>query len=97
VVTVFSGLASKPVATVSLGLASKPVTHVSQFGPQNRQLGFDDLVLKITTMISWFGPRNLAGLGLLVVPQNQWREDGVGHASRSGGLLCLEASHAKIS
>jgi hypothetical protein len=69
VATVFSGLASKLVATVSLSLASKPVAHVSQFGPQNRQLGFDDLVLKITMMISWFGPRNLAGLGLLVVPQ----------------------------
>jgi hypothetical protein len=97
VVTVFSGLASEPVAMVSPGLASKPVTHVSQFGPQNRQLGFDDLVLKITTIISWFGPRNLAGFGLLVAPQNQWREDGVRHASRSGGLLRLEASHARIS
>jgi hypothetical protein len=34
--TVFSGLASKPVATVSLGLASKPATRVCRFGPQNR-------------------------------------------------------------
>jgi hypothetical protein len=35
--------------------------------------------------------------GLLVVPQNQQREDGVGHTSRSGGLLHLKASHARVS
>jgi hypothetical protein len=69
VVTVFSGLASKLVATVSLSLASKPVAHVSQFGPQNRQLWFDDLGLKITTTVSWFGPQNQVGFGLSVAPQ----------------------------
>jgi hypothetical protein len=57
VATVFSGLASKLVATVSLSLASKPVAHVSQFGPQNQQLWFDDLGLKITTTV-------FLGLGL---------------------------------
>jgi hypothetical protein len=50
--TVSVDLASKPVATVSPGLASKLVVEVSRFGPQNRQLRFDDLGLKITAMVS---------------------------------------------
>jgi hypothetical protein len=79
------------------GLAPNPLGQVSQFGPQNRQLQFGDLGLKITAVISWFGPQNQACFGLSVVPQNQRREDGVGHASRSGGLLRLEASHARVS
>jgi hypothetical protein len=38
------------------------------------------------------------GYNLSVVPQNQWEdEDGVGHASRSSGLLRLEASRARVS
>jgi hypothetical protein len=38
------------------------------------------------------------GCGLSVVPQNQQEdEDGVGHASRSSGLLRLEASQARVS
>jgi hypothetical protein len=48
-------------------------------------------------MVSWFEPQNQAGFGLLVAPQNRWREDGVGHASRSSGLLHLEASRARVS
>jgi hypothetical protein len=48
-------------------------------------------------MVSWFGPQNQVGFGLLVAPQNRWREDGVGHASRSSGLLHLEASRARVS
>jgi hypothetical protein len=95
--TVFSSLASKLVVTVFSGLASKLVGQVSQFGPQNLQLRFGDLGIKITAMVSWFGAQNQAGFDLSVVQQNQWREDGVGHASRSGGLLCLEASHARVS
>jgi hypothetical protein len=83
VATVFSGLASKLVVTVSPGLASKSMARVSRFVPQNRQLQFGDLGIKITVMVSWF-------------VQNQWREYGVGHASRSGGLLHLEASRAMI-
>jgi hypothetical protein len=39
------------------GLALKPVVRVSRFGPQNRQLWFCDLGLKITAMVSWFGPK----------------------------------------
>jgi hypothetical protein len=38
-------------------------------------------------MVSWFGPQNHVGFGLSVAPQNQWREVGVGHASRSSGWL----------
>jgi hypothetical protein len=48
-------------------------------------------------MTSWFGPENQAGFGLSVAPQNRWREVGAGHASRSSGLLRLEASLARVS
>jgi hypothetical protein len=34
---------------------------------------------------------------LSVVPQNRWREVGAGHASRSNGLLHVEASLARVS
>jgi hypothetical protein len=83
VAAVFSSLASKLVATVSPGLASKPVVGFlvepqnqggggfPGFGPQNWQLWFGDLGLKIITTISWFGPQNQADFGLSVVPQNQ--------------------------
>jgi hypothetical protein len=64
-------LASKSVATVSLGFTSKLVAQVSRFGLQNRQLRFDDLGLKITVMVSWFGPQNQAGFDLSVAPQNR--------------------------
>jgi hypothetical protein len=37
-------------------------------------------------------PQNQVGFGLSVVPQNQQREVGVGHTSRSSGLLRVEAS-----
>jgi hypothetical protein len=49
--TVSGGLASKPAVTVSGGLTSKPAVTVSRFGPQNRQLRFSDLGLKITTTV----------------------------------------------
>jgi hypothetical protein len=44
--------------------------RVSRFGPQNHQLWFGDLAHKITAAISWFGPQNQVGYGLLVVLQN---------------------------
>jgi hypothetical protein len=95
------GLASKLGLTVSPGLASKSVVTVlviSQFGPQNWQLWFDDLAHKITTTVSWFGPQNQVGYGLPVVPQNRREDkDGVGHASRSSSLLRLEASQTRVS
>jgi hypothetical protein len=33
---------------------------------------------------------------LSVAPQNRWREVGEGHASRSSGLLCVEAYLARV-
>jgi hypothetical protein len=70
---------------------------VSRFGPQNRQLLFGDLGLKITATVSWFGPQNQVGFGLSVAPQNRWREVGVGHASRSSSLLGIETSLTRVS
>jgi hypothetical protein len=94
---VFSGLASKLVATVSSGLASKLVARVFRFGPQNWKLRFGDLGIKITVMVSWFGHQNHVGFGLSVAPQNRWEGDSVGHASRSSCLLHVEVSQARIS
>jgi hypothetical protein len=36
------------------------------------------------------------GFGLLIGPQNQRREVGTGHASRSSGLLHVEASLTRV-
>jgi hypothetical protein len=47
--------------------------------------------------VSWFEPQNQADFGLSFASQNQWREDDTEHASRSSGLLLLEASHARVS
>jgi hypothetical protein len=41
------------------------------FGPQNQQLWFGDLGIKITAIVSWFVPQNQADDGLSVAPQNQ--------------------------
>jgi hypothetical protein len=41
---------------------------VSRFGHPNQQLRFDDLGIKITVTISWFGPQNQADNGLSIVP-----------------------------
>jgi hypothetical protein len=68
VVVVFFRLASKPVVKVSPDLASKPVVEGFLFGPQNWQLQFGDLGLKIIMMVSLFGPQNQAGYGLSVAP-----------------------------
>jgi hypothetical protein len=51
---------------------------------------------KITATVSWFGPQNQVGFGLLVTPQNRRREVGVGHESRSSGLLIVEARLARV-
>jgi hypothetical protein len=49
-------------------------------------------------MVSWFEPQNHVGYGLSFAPQNQREvDDGVRHTSRSSGLLCLEASQARVS
>jgi hypothetical protein len=55
--------------------------------PQNWQLWFCDLGLKISSTVSWFGPQNQAGFDLSIAQQNRRREVGVGQASRSSGLL----------
>jgi hypothetical protein len=81
---------------VFLGLTSKPRSTVFRFGPQNRQLWFGNLGLKITVTISWFVPQNQAGDGLSVAPQNRREEDGTGHALRTSGLLRLEVSRARV-
>jgi hypothetical protein len=52
--------------------------------------------LKITAKVSWFGPQNQVGFGLLVAPQNRRREVSAGHASRSSSLLGVEASLASV-
>jgi hypothetical protein len=73
------------------------VARVSRFGTQNLQLRFGDLDVKITATVSSFEPQNQAGFGFLIVPQNRRSEDGAGQASRSSGLLRLEASHTMVS
>jgi hypothetical protein len=65
--------------------------------PQNRQLCFGDLGLKITATVSWFGPQNQVDFGLSVAPQNRRREVSAGHASRSSSLLGVEASLTRVS
>jgi hypothetical protein len=47
-------------------------------------------------MVSWFSPQNQVGFGLSVAPQNRRSEVGAGHASRSSGLLHVEASLARV-
>jgi hypothetical protein len=73
-----------------LCLATKSWSVSFPVWASNRQLRFGDLAHKIITSVSWFGPQNQAGYGLSVAPQNRWKdEDGVGHASKSRGLLRL--------
>jgi hypothetical protein len=106
--TVFCSLAAKLVVAASPGLASKPVVGFL-VEPQNQgggwflslglktgSYGFGDLGLKITAAVSWFGPQNQTGFDLSVVPQNWRREVGTEHASRSSGLLHVEASLARV-
>jgi hypothetical protein len=113
--TVFSSLASKLVAIVSGDLASKPVVTV-----------FSSLASKLVSMVSP-GFSSKSAVGFLVEPQNQggggflglglktssfFRDLGLkitatvswfgpqnpaGHASRSSGLICVEATLARVS
>jgi hypothetical protein len=69
---------------------------VSRFWPQNRQLRFCDLALKITATVFWFGPQNQADYDLSVAPQNRWEGDTMGLVLRSNGLLRMEASRARV-
>jgi hypothetical protein len=77
--TVFTGLASKPVATVSGGLASKPAATVSA-GLASKPVVtvFSSLVSKLVVMVSpGFASKSM--VGFLVEPQNQG----------GGGFSCL--------
>jgi hypothetical protein len=56
------------VATVSTNLASKPVVEGFPIWPSKLAARFDDLGLKITTTVSWFGFQNEAIFGLSVAP-----------------------------
>jgi hypothetical protein len=58
---------------VSLDLNLKSVARVSRFRPQNRQLWFGDLSLKITVTVCWFELQNQAGFNLSVAAQNRQR------------------------
>jgi hypothetical protein len=69
---------------------------ISQFMPQNRQLRFSDLGIKIIMTVSYFGLQNQQGDGLLVVPQNQQEEVGIRHTSISSSLFHVESNRAMV-
>jgi hypothetical protein len=109
VATVSGSLASKPVAMVSSGLTSKPVATVSVW-PQNLLCRFPDLGLKtdIYILVIWVSksPRRFLGLSLKTKRTSVYRlchkteggrEVDTGHASRSSGLLRMEASQTRVS
>jgi hypothetical protein len=75
--TVFTGLASKPVATVSINLASKPAATV-----------FSSLASKLVVMVS-LGLASKPTVGFLVEPQNQGGGGfpGLGLKTGSSGLV----------
>jgi hypothetical protein len=86
---VFSGLASKPVATVFTGLASKSVAMVSSdLASKPAAMVFSSLASKLVATVSF----NLASkltVGFLVEPQNQGGGGfpGLGLKSGSSGLV----------
>jgi hypothetical protein len=65
-----SGLALKPLGRIAPVWPQNQWRQVYWFWPQNWQLRFGDLGIKITTMISWFGLQNQAGFGFSIAPQN---------------------------
>jgi hypothetical protein len=97
VVEGFPVWASKPTATSLVIWAAKSPRWFLSLGIKTDSYGFGDLGRKITATVSWFGPQNQAVFGLSVAPQNQQREVDVGHASRSSGLLHVEASLVRVS
>jgi hypothetical protein len=69
--TIFSGLASKPVAAVSSGLASKPAATVSgSLAPKPAATVFFSLASKLVVTVSP-GLSSKPAVGFLVEPQNQ--------------------------
>jgi hypothetical protein len=108
VATVFSSLASKRVAMVSPGLASKTAVDFL-VEPQNKggggfsslgvKTGSSGLVIWESKLPRWFLGLGLKPSGLQFVgcTTKPTRGVGAGHASRSSGLLCMEASLARVS
>jgi hypothetical protein len=93
-----SGLASKPLGQFLLVWPQNRWVRVFQFVPENPQIRFGDLRVKITLTISCFGLQNQADYSLSVVLQYRREvEHGAGHALRSSGLLHLKASRARVS
>jgi hypothetical protein len=77
----FLGLASKPLGRLSwFGLKTRVnglsmvwlQNHLDRFPSLGLKIGSYSLSLKITLTVSWFGPQNHVGYGLLVAPQNRW-------------------------
>jgi hypothetical protein len=58
--------------------------------------GFLVWASKPVALVSWFGPQNQVAFGLLIAPQNRWREVGVGHTLRFSSLLCLKACLGRV-
>jgi hypothetical protein len=71
---VYQWFGFKITGTVFSDLASKLMVTISLVCPQNWQLRFGDLCLKITATVSSFGSQNQAGFGLSVAPQNRWED-----------------------
>jgi hypothetical protein len=72
--------------------------RISWFGLKTGGYSSCGLTHKITVTVSWVGPQNQVGYGLLVTPQNRREdEDGAGLALRSTSLLHLEVSRATVS
>jgi hypothetical protein len=107
VATIFSGLALKPVVTIFSGLTSKSVTtfycfaskprwwRVFWFAPQNWQIPFGDLGLKITATVSWFMPQNQAVYGLSIAPQNR-QEDATAWDTHRNLAVCFAWKQVRI-
>jgi hypothetical protein len=86
------------VATVSPGLASNLVVGFL-VEPQNQGGGGSSgLGLKTDSsgLVIWASKSPLRFLGLSVASQNRWSEVDTGHASRSSGLLHMEASLGRV-
>jgi hypothetical protein len=108
VATVSPSLASKPADSFLvepqnqggggfLGLGLKTSIFGLVIWSSKSPRWFLGLGLKITATVSWFRPQNQAGFSLSIALQNRWRLVGVGHTSRSCGLLHVEASLARVS
>jgi hypothetical protein len=85
--TVFTGLASKPMATVSSGLASKPAATV-----------FSSLASKLMATV-FLGLASKSVVGFLVEPQNQAGGGfpGLGLKTNSSGLvICASKSSRRF-